>query len=803
MEERVLNAAIAGLLHDVGKFALRAGQGNLQVITPQTRQEVKSEHALRSQWFFDTFVTETFRQGNTITGVAYHHKPQNDQSAQVKLADQLSSSESEQDEDQLAAYLQSIFSKLGGHQQPAYHPLKQLNPRQKNKLFPKTITGNIWKESVAGDYARLWEDFTQESKARGLSGITDRGMFIETMLVLLQQFAWCIPTSVSQHTDDISLYDHSRTTAALTACLAADGRDMAWCSSAMEKNAEICVLVGADLSGLQNFIYSLASSGAAKSIRARSFYIQMLADILALRILEDLDLPITNLLYVGGGGFQLIAPMRDVKKLPAIIQNLTDRLLTLHQGALGLAMGWVIISAKDFERFNLVQDRLGKLINRAKRKPFASASSDLLFSSIGEPLTTGGDPLRFCHVTGEDGDNIARDEDGEYKSKFVLSLEALGRVLPRAKHIILTPAASTESVRAVHWQQTLEVFGYKVQIVTDKKAEALQLKPGQWLRIWRLDPQPDPTESEMLQEVSKIPHVVGYRPFARLTPLDQNGLPKTTDDLCKPLRGGFERWGVLRMDVDNLGKLFRTGLGDKVSISRSASLSFALRLFFEGWIPELAKADIENAVSKDDLSPYLYLQYSGGDDLFVIGAWDVLPDYAIRIRRSLTEFAAGNPNITLSGGIALADHSYPFYQAAQDADHAEFQAKSYQRSNEREKDALSFLNLSFDWKEFEAIRQEAYYLADGIRDKRYPRSLLQTIMALDAQTRLTHRKGQRIVFGRWTWMAAYQMTRVARMVKPEYKSYIEQLRDRFMKPSAETEALGLAARWAQYLTRGG
>ncbi|MCS7222919.1 MAG: hypothetical protein N0A15_16765, partial [Anaerolineae bacterium] len=52
---------------------------------------------------------------------------------------------------------------------------------------------------------------------------------------------------------------------------------------------------------------------------------------------------------------------------------------------------------------------------------------------------------------------------------------------------------------------------------------------------------------------------------------------------------GIQRLGVLRMDVDNLGKLFAEGFGENATLSRVAALSFAISLFFEGWVEVLAE----------------------------------------------------------------------------------------------------------------------------------------------------------------------------------------------------------------------
>ena len=94
-----------------------------------------------------------------------------------------------------------------------------------------------------------------------------------------------------------------------------------------------------------------------------------------------------------------------------------------------------------------------------------------------------------------------------------------------------------------------------------------------------------------------------------------------------------------------------------------------------------------------------------------------------------------------------------------------------------------------------------------------PASILQTLFSLYSQVEMAqrearhkHRNGKVPLFGRWSWMAAYQLTRAVQKIDKQYseeKAYIEGLRDQFLLPKDNIKTIGLAARWAQYLTRGG
>lgn len=413
-------------------------------------------------------------------------------------------------------------------------------------------------------------------------------------------------------------------------------------------------------------------------------------------------------------------------------------------------------------------------------------------------MTLGGAPEKVCVVTGDDWDlDTRRYEDGvaETKTNFVWSLEELGRQLPNATHLILRRVTEAPPKRPHDWQESLRQFGFDVSLA-DK--ELPRVNAGDIVRVWRIDQQAPSDDAKFSAQLAPAELVWSERPIAKLIPRAKNGEILTFDQLAENAQG-IKRWGVLRMDVDNLGKLFHKGLGDTASISRIASLSFGLRLFFEGWLPHAADDDAT-------LENKLYIQYAGGDDLFVVGAWDALPVFAERVRDAFREFTGKNPAFGLSGGIVLVESKFPLYQAAQLAEDAEHRAKHWRGA---EKDGIAFLEDATDWATFAATMQNAKELAGWRKENLVPASLLQTIMNLRAQMKQTQTQAQRDhkpkpLYGRWMWMAAYQLKRAQDTVKQEeIQKRIKEIQSTFLEPGDASEQWGRAARWAQYLSRGG
>ena len=104
--------------------------------------------------------------------------------------------------------------------------------------------------------------------------------------------------------------------------------------------------------------------------------------------------------------------------------------------------------------------------------------------------------------------------------------------------------------------------------------------------------------------------------------------------------------GHCEWTLTTLGTVFSNEKIGSATLSRLATLSDALCLFFEGYVPELCRA-------YNDKQPkeILELIYAGGDDLFLVGGWSALPEIAKKLRSEFRHFVTGN-HVTLSGGIA-------------------------------------------------------------------------------------------------------------------------------------------------------
>lgn len=211
----------------------------------------------------------------------------------------------------------------------------------------------------------------------------------------------------------------------------------------------LALLVGGDLTGVQQFLYTITSRGAASGLRGRSFYLQLLVLVIARYVLKQLDLPITNLIYASGGNFFILARVEDTQRLSELQKEVTRILFSEHQGELGLILEGRTLRGEDFfdGRIKTEWDALIGQISRAKQRRLNVMNQEEL-TALFQPAGFGGESGTQCRVCGREHPNakkVARDAGtGEeiVKCPVCISYEVLGKDLRRARYLVFEPVAS-------------------------------------------------------------------------------------------------------------------------------------------------------------------------------------------------------------------------------------------------------------------------------------------------------------------------------------------------------------------------
>ena len=744
---------LAALLHDIGKFRMR-------------RPKQKGQHQEHSYEFVNDEFADFFSACEDIfkNAIRHHHPSRYPKvhptrlehliEKQVILADRLSAREREE-EDRVGEHytrspLVSILSRLKCATKEYRYPLCELN------LARETIIPSESVEVNQQAYNTLWCAFTDAFR-KATDGATYTPAFYQTCAALLHKYTSRIPSATStgpsdkRSVPDISLYDHLRTTAAIAACI---GRELSEADIDAQlsnrKDApdkKICALIKGDISGIQNFLYQILSKGAARELRGRSFYIQLLTEAIAHWVLKQFDLPITNLLLASGGHFYILAPYTEAKeKLDTLRQTISQKLWAFHKGDLACMLAGISIKAGDFaaENFSRKWDAVSEKVQQRKQEKWSEMGTQEMFENFFEPHAHKEVHWDFNKL-GQKLRNAA------YLVAYEVP-ESPRKVSPAAKHGEHTLPEKPE------WHAAIKAFGLDVHILSDEDKKPTAPEQAQRAVVYRLGCTDFLTDKVLETfQWEDLPVSYDFRLLPQVIPHKADGTVADYDDLAKASEG--VQWlGALRMDVDNLGAVFKDKL-ENATISRLATLSESIRLFFEGYVPKLCRE--YNCKQKKQI---LELIYAGGDDLFLVGGWSALPEIAEQIRSEFRAFVTGD-HVTLSGGIAIEHKKFPLYQFAAQSGEAEQKAKQLHLLSPdgkmKKKDAITFLRKPMAWVDFEEVHNWHQQFLKAMRTDSNPLPhgfLTRLIQIYSAEELAGHR---------WAWRSLYYFSRLQERYKPQ------------------------------------
>jgi len=363
MEDFGIRVERAALLHDIGKLVLRA-------------QPARMNHSQAGVAFLQRYAES--EDADILRAVGHHHAAAlrslsqaapSDLSYLVYEADNLAAGSdrraleaSEQEGFSARKPLDSIFSVFGREaaagageaQAPgvgAYH-LQGLLAKDRPQYPQPAARVQATTAEYAELLAYLEANFQRRSPFR---------MEIHELTRVLEGVLSYVPSSTSLgEAADISLYDHVRLTAAYAVLLyrylaargVTDYRGTLFSQAAVQalRQEETGLLVSGDLSGIQSFIYTIPSAGALKSLRGRSFYLEILMENIADEILARAGMSRSSLLYTGGGHFYLLLPHTPEARaaLEEARESINDWMLAQFGSRLYLALAWTPFAAQEF-----------------------------------------------------------------------------------------------------------------------------------------------------------------------------------------------------------------------------------------------------------------------------------------------------------------------------------------------------------------------------------------------------------------------------------------------------------------------
>ncbi|MBX0310697.1 MAG: type III-A CRISPR-associated protein Cas10/Csm1, partial [Sulfurihydrogenibium sp.] len=366
-----------------------------------------------------------------------------------------------------------------------------------------------------------------------------------------------------------------------------------------DEKEKIFLLYEAEISGIQKFIYKVSKAdvekegfSVPKELRGRSFFVSILPELLSRYILNKLNYPITNILYSGGGKFQLLLPNteRVNETLKKFKKELSEYLHREFHLDLLIVDGRTELSQKDLKENKLreaitnlqisIDEDKKRKVKELLTKDFETDGFHVCKSCRSLPREKEEDICKWCYTFNELGAKLAK-----YEKLFIiyqfedidkepdLDFGKFGKVylLDKPESEIKEKAKEILSLNSTKLAEEGYNNGFKfianiVPILTNEVKDYL-------LKYADLEEK----DKKELEELSDNPTNNPILPLNYIA------------EFAK----GDKKLAVLRADVDNLGLIFSDGLR-RYTISRIATLSRMLDLFFTGYISTLI-----NKVSED------------------------------------------------------------------------------------------------------------------------------------------------------------------------------------------------------------
>lgn len=673
MNDKQIKLIIGSILHDIGKIVYRSGDGrNHSLSGYEFLKECKND--------FDKEILDCVRYHHGINlknadisadSIAYITYFADNVAA---AADRRENGSGEDGFDK-SMPLSSIFNILNGNNDSKHYSRQVLDPAGEIN-YPTD-------DSAVMDKA--FYDGVIRNIKNNLMGIEVSHDYINSLLSLMEANLSYIPSSTSKRElSDISLYDHVKITTAVSECIYHYFRDkninnykeyLFGSKTEDTWSRKMMLLYSIDISGIQSFIYTISSKGALRGLRARSFYLEMIMEHIIDELLDKLELSRACLLYAGGGHCYILAPNIEAVRTKLLENKIeTNEWFMKHFGTdLYMADGYTECSAAQLKNEPEGSYReLYKDISRA--------------ISLNKSHRYTADDIRVLNSSGRTGDrecSICRRADKLDEHNHCMICAALEKLSASILY------KGYFAIMLSRYPDSLPLPGNKYLVAGDDNKLRSLMERDDYVRSY--------TKNQLC---------TGKHVTTKLWVGDYNVKGETFGDLAEKSEG-IRRIAVLRADVDNLGNAFVNGFrqqgGKYETISRTSALSRQLSLFFKCYINKILR-DGDSQIFTKSRERQVNIVYSGGDDVFIAGAWNDVVDAFTDIRNAFIKFTQGT--LTLSGGIGIFDSSHPINRMA--AETAELEEIS-KHVDGKDAITLSDASGSYRWDVYlKAVLDEKY-----------------------------------------------------------------------------------------------
>jgi CRISPR-associated protein Csm1 len=744
---------LAGLFHDIGKVLQRTGikpeefgakEYDYQNVLPRRDNHYTHYHALftylflskaRDRGLFPSLAEFDREDENLLIISARHHNPSTVYDWIVTEADWISSGMDRKQYEKATSSRTASGHHIRERLSPVFeeicltrnrfdgfcyrYPLVCMDPlamfpKQSKAILPDNLS------AASAEYKDLWNRF--EISFEDVSKLKSFSNYLEAIISILEHHFWAVPSatySLGRNVwSDISLFDHLMTTSALAHTLFQYHKETGSLEekSIKDRKQKKYLFINLDLSGIQKYIFDItvdASKGAARMLRARSFYINLLMEGTFRLLCSELGLYSVNRLVDAGGRAIILAPNLESydQKLNELQREMDKFCLDHFHGELTMNLSWLSATGDDLQmnQFALFLSALNQKAQKAKLRKL----STIVGKKESHLLDTFWDNYHpekgLCPVCGKNQATVLIDMDVDrYRCTWCDKLATLGSQVVSGNFLayaaghkapegaVQTPGGyfmlSKDPPEDISWSLIWDVsrdsnFGYPRKGIANyipvfRKGDSADEVLTD--RHFSTDEQIEEAEAGIYNGWLKTFHHISLSSLRPKT--DGNGYQ------------GQPNLATFKADVDNLGFLFGYGLrgsegaeGNRLTLGRYATFSRMLDRFFTIYLPHLLATEDEFADT--------YTVFSGGDDLFLIGPWTKTFLLANRIYEEFRKYTCQNPDITLCGSLNLMKSRHPVNYMASVAEEGLDKAKMESEA----KDSLHLWGEVFSWSQFPSI----------------------------------------------------------------------------------------------------
>ncbi len=741
-KEQLKLIILASLVHDVGKFAQRAkaekSPEDLFLQPQDFKKRTSHWHVLYTDYFVKNILPLPkdleHRREDIALLASIHHNPFANRLDQycISKADRLASGidriETPAIEEFRKARLISIFEevRLKSLLDKDFDGLKRmlLSPFLFDKrIFPVDMEPQEKyekKDIFVQEYKDLYKKFVDE-----LNTYTEQlkelnfTHYISWILRIFEKYMWCIPSSSYKTVPDISLYDHLVVTASVAQALWIYHQETGKQIELNPTDNKSFILLGADLSGIQRYIFGVSETGKGltKLIRGRSFYLQLLTRSIVLHILNEIELYYPALIMDSAGKFILLLPNTDNVKefIYKLLNKIDEFFVRKFKGILTISFAQKETTEKELllKNFSYTLDELNQLLEMQKnRKLFNYLTSSGSVIGFDYDKFSQNGVCDICGIHPAEEENIC---------SICNHQKTIGEKLPKTKYIVfnrITGIPLFEDIKVLLKEKD-DFYPNKMDLVYGIREDA-QKYATMWLASYLPKIQEEELEDELFLktaieelETEEKQELIGKPKTLEL--ISYSALKKAGDEVL-----GKNFLCVLKADVDNLGLIFSIGLQNRLSLSRYASLSRMLNAFFSGYLVEKIKSSQKY---RD-----IYVVFAGGDDLFLIGPWHQSIDFALEIRNEFKKFCANNKDISISCGFYIMRSKYPVRRAAREAEELLDKAKERREGSVLIKDGVCIFDQVLSWDELKDQVEFGKWLEKKVLESKINRGFIYRLL---------------------------------------------------------------------------